>query len=45
MLENKLNTASYVDKAPAHLVERDRSRVEELKTAMSKLNMVKEKFE
>jgi valyl-tRNA synthetase len=44
MLENKLAKASYLDKAPAHLVERDRSRVEELKTAMAKLDKVKEKF-
>jgi valyl-tRNA synthetase len=45
MLENKLANASYVDKAPAHLVARDRLRVDELKTARDNLKKVRSKFE
>ncbi|MDR2892104.1 MAG: valine--tRNA ligase [Deltaproteobacteria bacterium] len=45
MMEGKLASPSYVEKAPQHLVERDRARVEELIAAALKLKAVRAKFE
>ena len=44
MMSGKLRNPSYVEKAPAELVTRDRARVEELKLAMDKLSALQVRF-
>ncbi|MDR1125352.1 MAG: valine--tRNA ligase [Deltaproteobacteria bacterium] len=44
MLEGKLANPNYLEKAPPHLVERDRARVDELKDAALKLKQVRARF-
>lgn len=44
MLEGKLANPNYVAKAPAEVVERDRTRIVELRDAKAKLATLKERF-
>ncbi len=44
MLQGKLANPNYVDKAPAEIVERDKTRVAELIDAAAKLQNLKERF-
>ncbi len=44
MLSGKLSNPNYIAKAPAEVVERDRSRVAEITDAKAKLSALKKRF-